>query len=379
MFKKISLILLLVFLLIPFKSSALTNEQRKEIERRPFYDPTDCVGGSSSTATGGDVDRFLQVIAFNESSGSGDYIAEAPGSSASGRYQYIDDTWNSVKQAYPPAIPYARASQAPGPIQDAVAKIEYEKKFKDLGNDIFKLALSHFYPAAIDDPSLLDVIVGSNTITPRQYAQSVIDDIAAGAGQDIVLRYNEAQDFDRYLQAAGVTNTSGSPTNPSPSTDSGIGEGKCDSPITNKNSSVVSVARSELESWNNGEQDISKYTGGGNPPWCAYFVSYVFREAGNPLNEGGGDGTIASAQAILDYARTNNFYHPKGEAGFEPQPGDVAIYKEGLMPYPSHVNIVTEYDGAGNFTTIGGNESNQVKQSTQSVNARYLTGFMRVE
>lgn len=365
------------FLAIPLQTLALTRPQRSEIEKRFWYDKTDCGSTDTPAATGGDVDRFLQVIAFNESSGSGDYIAQASGSTASGRYQYIIPTWNGVKQFYPPAIPYAEAKDAPGPMQDAVAKIEYEKKFRDLGNNIFNLALSHFWPRALTHPEDLDKIIGSNSITPRQYAQSVVDDIAAGAGQDIVLRYNEAPEFAQALAAAGITLGSTTPTQ-TPSTTTDDSTEPCTTDNAGLNNNVVDVAKAELAAWNAGAQDPSKF-GGGGQPWCAYFISYIFNKAGQPLDKGGGDGVIGSAQGILDYARQNNFYHPKGEPGFKPQPGDVAIYKEGLSPYPSHVNLVISFDGVSTYTAIGGNESDSVKQSTHNVNAPYLTGFMRVQ
>src|SRR5262249_28759061 len=79
------------------------------------------------------------------------------------------------------------------------------KKFKLFNSDIFKLAVSHFYPAALTDPSKLDALIGSNSITPRQYANSIISKMNSGVGKDIHLFYSQAPDFAvYYAQAQGT-------------------------------------------------------------------------------------------------------------------------------------------------------------------------------
>lgn len=362
-FETLTFILVSIYLFLPLQTLALNQQQRSEIEKRFWYDQTDC-GSSTSTSTpasGGFEDKLLRAIMTVES--GGDPTAQNPDSSASGKYQYIDRTWNSVKQAYPPAIPFAHAKEAPEAMQDAVAYIEYATKIRTLGEDVFKLAVSHYEPANINNPNAADIA----------YANSVVAAFNAGQGAQIPLLYNDAPDFARYLQASG----GGAPTTPT-ATPNTTDSDTCDKAGPTVNTGVVDVAKRELAAWNGGAQDPSKF-GGGSNPWCAFFISYIFKEAGQPLNKGGGDGVIGSAQGILDYAIQNGFYHPKGEQGFKPQPGDVAIYKEGISPYPSHVNLVISYDGVSIYTSIGGNESDQIKQSTHSINAPYLTGFMRVQ
>lgn len=163
-----------------------------------------------SNTGGNDVEKFLKALALQES--GGDPKAQNPGSSASGKYQYIDSTWVSRVTGegaiYPPGGQYTSAKDAPEAVQDAVAYIEYAKKFQDLGNDLFKLAVSHFYPAANSDASLLDAQIGSNTITPREYAESVLRRIQAGEGSGIPLTYTEAPEYEKYQ----VTGLSASPS-----------------------------------------------------------------------------------------------------------------------------------------------------------------------
>lgn len=155
-----------------------------------------CEGSASE---GGDVDKFLKALAHQESGGNPK--AQNPVSSASGKFQYITDTWQSRYTMYPPAKDYANAKDAPENIQDAVAYIEYSKKFQDYGNSLFNLAVSHFYPAALSDKSLLDATIGGNTITPREYGESVVKKIEEGVGKDIELTYNDAPEFEKHYEA----------------------------------------------------------------------------------------------------------------------------------------------------------------------------------
>lgn len=177
----------------------------------------DTCDGDDGPATTGDVDRFLQVLADQESGGNP--RAESSLSSASGKYQYIDGTWRARKTIYPPSGQYARASAAPEAVQDAVAYIEYSQKFVDLDGDIFKLAVSHFYPAANTNPALLDIAPGNNSITPREYAESVLSKITEGVGTNIPLLYRQAPEFDTYNKAgapaATPDATPSQPQNPS--------------------------------------------------------------------------------------------------------------------------------------------------------------------
>ncbi len=166
-------------------------------------------GNDTPEVSVNEVERFLQVIAYNES--RGDPLADARGSTATGKYQYIYSTWNGdpgqengAKYLFPPAIEYAEARDAPEAVQDAVAYIEYSLKFRDLGGDLFSLAISHFYPKGLSHPEELDEIIGNNTVTPREYANMLIEGIQSGVGLDIPLNYRGAPDFDQYAAAAGI-------------------------------------------------------------------------------------------------------------------------------------------------------------------------------
>jgi hypothetical protein len=364
MMKKILLLIMAVLVVFPTTTYALSPEQVRTLQSGVRYFNTEADSVCSNIGiVNGSIDRFLQVLAYQES--RGDPTAESGASTASGKYQYINSTWQARASLYGPAGQYPRAKLAPESVQDAVAYIEYTQKFRDLGNDFFKLAVSHFYPVALTDESKLDVVPPGNSITPRRYAEQLIQNMGTGLGSNISLKYTEAPEFDIWLTKAGGT---------APSVNAGGAESGCDSSATG--GTIVEIAQRELQSGAN-ETDGSylKYTGGAHAAWCAYFVSWVLNEAGKPF-EGG---TIAAVTGVLAYAQNKGYYHPKGESGFTPQPGDIAIYNEGLSPYPSHVNIVISYDaGTGKYTSIGGNEGNTIKQAMWDASLPALTGFMRI-
>lgn len=364
--KKLFISTLCLLLLFPASASALTSAQKKVLNSGVYYFNTEVSSVCNNIGiVNGSVDRFLQVLAFQESGGNP--LAESGASSASGKYQYIDSTWRARESLYGPSGAYSRAKLAPEAVQDAVAYIEYTQKFKNMGNDLFKLAVSHFLPAALTDESKLDIIPGGNKITPRQYADKLISNIGTGIGKDIPLLYFQAPEFQTWLSKIGGE---------APSVNSsGFGGGCSGSQL---GSAMVQIAERELLGGANDSDDsYLKYTGGVRAAWCAYFVSWVLDEAGKPFEEG----AIPAVTSVLAYAQEKGFYHTKGEAGFVPQPGDIVIYNEDLDPFPSHVNIVISYDSASNkITTIGGNENDgQIKKSILSADMSAITGFMRIQ
>lgn len=166
-----------------------------------YYDPrgNNVCGG---TAGGGDtLTRFLQALAKQESNGNIDAVS---GTGAKGKYQYIDSTWRGhASQYYPPASKYPDALAAPEEVQDALTYIEYSAKFKSYNGDLFKLAISHFYPAANSNPSLLDQYPPGNVVTPRQYAQQFIQKVNSGSGKEIPIKASEAPEFQKWLAEKG--------------------------------------------------------------------------------------------------------------------------------------------------------------------------------
>jgi len=112
-------------------------------------------------------DAVLAAIRSIES--GGDYEAEAPGSTASGAYQFIDSTWDGYGG-------YPRASDAPPTVQDSKAAESVAAILDQHNGDIAAVPvvwyLGHLPPAG--DPAW-DEVPGSNRHTPREYQQRWLD------------------------------------------------------------------------------------------------------------------------------------------------------------------------------------------------------------
>jgi hypothetical protein len=96
----------------------------------------------SAQAASGDVDRILATIRKRESGGN--YSAQAKGSSASGAYQFIDSTWQSMTKKFGMGTEFASAKMAPKEIQDAVAKAYVQDILKRAGGDVSKVPLEWY-------------------------------------------------------------------------------------------------------------------------------------------------------------------------------------------------------------------------------------------
>lgn len=148
---------------------------------------------------------------------------------------------------------------------------------------------------------------------------------------------------------------------------------------------VVKIANREYQR-NKGKAEyggtIKQYTSGREEPWCADFVSWVYRRAGKAFTGGGEGGwQYPSVVVLKDYfEKKHEFFKPGAK---EPQPGDVAFYIGAETPdggSAQHVNIVISVDG-DTMTTIGGNESDQIMKGERKIKlgSQSLAGFGRYE
>lgn len=81
--------------------------------------------------------RILSALKSKES--SGDYNAKNPDSSASGGYQFIDSTWQSLSNKYGVGTEYRTAKSAPTEVQDIVAARYVEDILAENNNDVTKV------------------------------------------------------------------------------------------------------------------------------------------------------------------------------------------------------------------------------------------------
>ena len=116
------------------------------------------------TVSEAEVDVVLATIRQLESSNN--YRAQASGSSASGAYQYTNGTWNNYQG-------YARAKDAPAPVQDARARQDILMVIQRYGNRLLNIPQWWYYPVSLSDPTWLDRIPnpGANSLTIRQYCE----------------------------------------------------------------------------------------------------------------------------------------------------------------------------------------------------------------
>ncbi len=92
-------------------------------------------------------------------------------------------------------------------------------------------------------------------------------------------------------------------------------------------------------------------------PWCAYFASWVAREAGVPLgSQGQGLGDVSE---IWSWAQSTGRAIPNGP-GVVPKPGDLIMFGE------EHVGIVRDVLPNGQIQTIEGNYENKVAANVRS-------------
>jgi CHAP domain len=130
---------------------------------------------------------------------------------------------------------------------------------------------------------------------------------------------------------------------------------------------IVAIAESQLGQTeqppgSNESPAIAQYrsaTAGAIPgaPWCAYFASWVARQAGEPIGEGGqGAGAVSE---VWSWAQSSGRAIVNGP-GVVPKPGDLIVFGD------EHVGIVRDVLPDGQIQTIEGNYENKVAANVRS-------------
>jgi CHAP domain len=92
-------------------------------------------------------------------------------------------------------------------------------------------------------------------------------------------------------------------------------------------------------------------------PWCAYFVSWAARQAGEPIGPNG-EG-LGSVSEIWSWAQSTGRAVANGP-GVVPRPGELIVFGD------EHVGIVKEVLPDGRIATIEGNYENKVAANVRS-------------
>ena len=118
---------------------------------------------------------------------------------------------------------------------------------------------------------------------------------------------------------------------------------------------IISLAKTEFKAQSAG----AKFSQGAEEAWCANFVSWIIHQAGAPLkNPHTGGWRIPGTFTLREYYEATGRFKP-ANSGYQPRPGDVAIYRNSPV-FGDHTNIVLKNDN-GVLTTVGGNEANRIR------------------
>lgn len=107
-------------------------------------------------------------------------------------------------------------------------------------------------------------------------------------------------------------------------------------------------------------------------PWCAYFVSWLGRQAGAPVGPGGNG--LGYVPTLENWGRQTGRWLA---AGMPPAPGDVVTFNMG-GGIADHTGIVERVDTDGTIHTIEGNSSNMVARRTYGASSSLVRGFIRL-
>ncbi|HUA13585.1 MAG TPA: phage tail tip lysozyme [Candidatus Sulfotelmatobacter sp.] len=124
---------------------------------------------------------------------------------------------------------------------------------------------------------------------------------------------------------------------------------------------VVCIAQEELSLWNNGSMkpgfrandssSFSKYTTNLDEYWCADFVSWVYDQAGYPL-QSDPNWLVPGVQSVQAIGEQNANFHWHPAGSYTPKPGDIVVHLSG----EAHVNIVVSVSG-NTMTLVGGDQN----------------------
>lgn len=203
---------------------------------------------------------------------------------------------------------------------------------------------------------------------------------SAGVGPDkspyVMNGYDDAHVGMSWV--SGVDTVSGKDGNPlgaftiykmlggtGPCADGGAGGGKGSECIVKTALSQVGVRETGENCGEPAKRYISPPDGipcGPKYPWCAYFVTWVYRKCGVPIPK------MGAARGVEDWLKANAVWHARSASAPAPRPGDViTYYGEKDVGQRRHINIVISV--SGNIAqTVGGNESDAVSRG--SVNFR---------
>lgn len=140
-------------------------------------------GGPSGNGFSGPVSgTTAQVMAtIRKRESGGNYQAQSKSSSASGAYQFIDSTWQSLTKKFGVGTQYKRAADAPPEVQDKVAQAYVDDILKRNNGDVSKVPLE-WYTGNSQGKMSAAAIAANNGLTAEAYQSKWMNDFNKIAG-----------------------------------------------------------------------------------------------------------------------------------------------------------------------------------------------------
>jgi hypothetical protein len=165
-------------ILHPFSSFNDDLEEADKAAKEKKGQETSESGGTLAPVSGS-VAQVLATIRQRESGGN--YAAQAKGGSASGAYQFIDSTWQSLTKKFGMGTQYSSAKLAPKEIQDQIAA-KYVKEILDKnGGDISKVPLV-WYTGNAQGQMSPRALAANNGLRPETYQAKWMNDFNKASG-----------------------------------------------------------------------------------------------------------------------------------------------------------------------------------------------------
>ncbi len=224
----------------------------------------------------------------------------------------------------------------------------------------FQFLPSTFTSLGYDQSKINDLVISADAAGKYAQSDGATKDKPESSWKNFIFAYNHAdwyvtavlKYYEYYNGQPGAT-----PGGSTPVATASSGTSGCAGSGTQQQ--VVSIAQKELTAWKSGSMtagfransgnSFSKYSQNRDELWCADFVSWVYNQAGLPLNSSPG-GNISYVPDLQSVGQKNQKFHWHTQGGgYTPQPGDIAIYGG------SNTNILVSVSGS-TTTYIGGDQ-----------------------
>jgi hypothetical protein len=161
--------------MIPGTGSETTDNQRQKDKEKDKSSASSASGNVSA-----DAKQIMAAIRTHES--GGDYTISSPGSTASGAYQFLDTSWQTLTKKYGIGQEYTRAKMAPKDIQDAIAAKFVEEILKANNNDP-KAVFNTWYTGNAKGIISKEAMAKNNNLTAEQMTKQFEDIMRKQSGQ----------------------------------------------------------------------------------------------------------------------------------------------------------------------------------------------------